>query len=160
MCYNDLVPGESVPPTGDDSLIIGIGETTLMGNHFWNDDPGNGTDNVDFIFRFVQYDDVEGTVESGISVTFTYRYNPTLSVPENNKVDLTIQSTIVSSELVLNVNEPVSMLVYDLQGRVVKQANFEAGHQTVAMSDLSSQMYIVQFTNDKGASQTTKIIVQ
>jgi len=52
------------------------------------------------------------------------------------------------------------MLVYDLRGRVVKQARFETGRQEVNMSDLSAQAYIVQFRNEKGATQTTKIVVQ
>ncbi len=62
--------------------------------------------------------------------------------------------------MVLDVNEPVSMLVYDLRGRVVKQGRFETGRQEVNMSDLSAQAYIVQFKNENGATQTTKIIVK
>ena len=89
-----------------------------------------------------------------------YRHNPTLGVNEVSNVNLTIQSTVISNELVLNVNEAVRMLVYDLQGRVVKQANLEAGRQTINMSDLNSQAYILQFKNEKGAVKTTKIIVQ
>ncbi len=160
LCYNDLVPSESVPPAGDDALVIAVGETTPMGNHFWSDDPGNGVDNVEFVFSFRQYEDAAGTIEIGTPLTFTYRYNPTLGVNNNSKLNLSIQSNIVNNELVLNVNEPISMLVYDLQGRVVKQGRFEIGRQTINMSDLSAQTYILQFQNEKGATQTTKIIVQ
>src|SRR5690606_8775698 len=160
LCYNNLEPGETGPPASDVALAIGVGETTPMGNHFYNDDPGNGVDNVEFVFSFRQYEDPAGTIEIGTPLTFTYRYNPTLGTSENTKVNLTIQSTIVSNELVLNVNEPVKMAVYDLQGRIVKQARFETGRQSVNMSDLSSQAYILQFENERGATQTTKIVVQ
>ena len=60
----------------------------------------------------------------------------------------------------MNVNEPISMVVYNVQGKVVKQAQFETGRQTVNVSDLSSQIYIVQFKNQKGGVQTSKIVVQ
>lgn len=160
LCYNDLVIGQTVPPSNESALVVGIGETTPMGNHFFNDDPGNGTDNVEFVFAFRQYSDAAGTMEIGTPLTFTYRYNPTLSVNSNTKVNLTIQSTIIDSELVLNVNETVNMMMYDIQGRVVKQAKLDAGRQVVNVSDLNPQTYIVQFKNEKGASQTTKILIQ
>ncbi len=157
-CYTGISVGQTVPPAPE-VLPIAIGETTLEGNHFYNGDPGNGVDNLDFVFAFHQYE-ADGTTEIGTPLTFTYRYNPTLGVNENSVVKLKIQSTVVSSQLVLDINEPVSMLVYDLRGRVVKQARFETGRQEVNMTDLSAQAYIVQFRNEKGATQTTKIVVQ
>lgn len=160
LCYNDIEVGGSVPPSGEDALLIGVGETTPLGNHFWNDDPGTGSSNVDFVFAFRQYEDAAGTIEIGTPLTFTYRYNPTLGVNSNSTVDMKIQSTVVSNELIINVNESLNMTVYNLQGRVVKQAQLEVGHQVINVSDLSSQAYIVQFNNKKGATQTAKIVVQ
>ncbi|MEM0518485.1 MULTISPECIES: T9SS type A sorting domain-containing protein [Aequorivita] len=160
LCYNNIVQGGTVPPAGEDGLAIAVGETTPMGNHFWNDDPGNGTDNVDFVFAFRQYSDQAGTIETGTPLLFTYRYNPSMGVADNNKVNLTIQSTLVSNELVLNVNEPVTMVVYNIQGKIVKQGQFDAGRQVVNVSNLNPQTYIVQFSNQKGGVQTSKILVQ
>ncbi|KJJ38372.1 T9SS type A sorting domain-containing protein [Aequorivita vladivostokensis] len=160
LCYNNLMAGETVPPSNEGALVVGVGETTPMGNHFYNDDPGNGTDNIDFVFAFRQYSDPQGTIETGTPLLFTYRYNPTLGISENNTVDLTIQSTVVSNELILNINEPINMMVYNIQGKVVKQGQFDAGRQIVNVSDLSAQTYIVQFKNQNGNVQTTKIIVQ
>lgn len=160
LCYNDLVTGETVPPASDPALDIAVGETTGLGNHFWNNDPGNGADNVDFQFAFRQYEDPAGTIEIGTPLIFTYRYNPTLSVAENNIVNLTLESTVVSNQLVFNTNEAVNMMVYNVQGAVVKQGNFDAGRQIVNVSNLSPQAYIVQFKNNKGGVKTTKFIVQ
>lgn len=160
LCYNDLETGATVPPATDGALTIGIGETTLMGNHFWSNDPGNGTDNVDFVFAFRQYEDPAGTIETGTPLLITYRFNPTLGVNTNSEVNLTILSTIVSNQLELDVNEPVQMMAFDLQGRVVKQVKLEAGRQSVNVSALSPQVYILQFKNERGATETTKIIVQ
>lgn len=158
QCYTGVEVGFTAPPA---PLVrtIAVGETTGSGNHFLNGDPGDGTYVIDYICAFHQYE-ADGVTEIGTPLTFTYRYNPTLGVNDNSKVNLTIQSTVITNELVLNVNEPISMKVYDLQGRIVKQARFETGRQTVNMSDLSSQGYILQFNNENGATQTTRIIVQ
>lgn len=158
QCYTGITIGQTVPPAPE-VLAIGVGETTLEGNHFLNADPGNGTDNLDYIFAFHQYE-ADGVTEIGTPLTFTYRYNPTLAVKDNTKVDLTIQSTMVGNELVLQVNEPIDMQIYDLRGRMVKQAHFETGRQVVNTADLSSQVYLARFSNGNGASQTTKIIVR
>lgn len=159
QCHTGISAGFTAPPMPG-VLPIGPGETTPPGfDHILNGDPGDGVNIIDYVCAFHQYE-ADGVTEIGTPLTFTYRYNPTLGVKENNKVKLTVESTVVSNELVLNVKEPLSMLVYDLQGRVVKQAHFEIGRQTVDMSDLSSQTFILQFKNEKGATQTTKIIVQ
>lgn len=158
QCYNNLSIGQTVPPAPE-VFPIAVGETTGEGNHFLNVDPGNGVDVLDYVFTFHQYE-ADGVTEIGTPLTFTYRYNPTLGVSENNTVDLTLQSTVVSNEMVLNVNEPIQMLIYNMQGKVVKQGQFEAGRQTVNVSNLSPQTYIVQFKNQKGAVQTDKIIIQ
>lgn len=158
QCYTGLSVGQTLPP-GTETFPIAVGEDSGPGNHFLNLEPGNGVDNLDFVFAFHQYEE-DGVTEIGTPLTFTYRYNPTLGVNDNTKVNLSIESTVVSNELVLNVNEPVNMMVYDLQGRVVKQANFETGRQTVNMSNLNPQAYILQFNNEKGATQTTKILVK
>ncbi len=158
QCYTNLSVGFTVP-NAPAVFPIAVGEDSGFGNHFLNDDPGNGTDILDYVFAFHQYE-ADGVTEIGTPLTFTYRYNPTLGVNDNSKVNLTVLSTVVSNDLNLDVNEPVSMVVYDLRGRIVKQARFETGRQTINMSDLSAQAYILKFSNEKGATQTTKIIVQ
>lgn len=159
QCYTDLSVGFTIP-TAPEVFPIEVGQTTGQGNHFLNADPGNGTDVLDYIFAFHQYE-ADGVTEIGTPLTFTYRYDPSMiGVNENAKVNLSIQSTVISNEMVLTVNEPVNMIIYNLQGSVVKQAHFETGRQSVNMGDLSAQAYIVKFTNEKGATQTTKIIVK
>ncbi len=158
QCYTGIEVGFTAPPVPG-VLPIAVGESTGEGNHILNGDPGDGAYVIDYVCAFHQYE-ADGVTEIGTPLTFTYRFNPTLGVKDNSKVNLTVQSTVITNELVLNVNEPISMTVYDLQGRVVKQARFETGRQTVNMSGLSSQAYIVQFSNEKGATQTTRIIVK
>lgn len=163
FCYGLCLPNVFVGlilPEPPSTMAIGVGETTIEGNHFLNGDSGDGTQVIDYVFIFHQYEDAAGDTETGTPLTLTYRYNPNLGVSDNSKVDLTIESTVITNELVLKVNEPVNMMVYDLQGRIVKQARFETGRQTLDMSNLNSQAYILQFRNEKGATQTSKIIVK
>lgn len=158
LCMNDVAVGATVP-LAPQTIELGIGQDSGAGNHFYSDDSGNGTDMVDFIFKFHQLL-ADGVTEVGTPLTFTYRYNPTLGIKDNNKVDLVIESTIISNSLNLKVNEPMSMMVYDLKGRVVKQVNLEVGRQNIDMSNLSAQAYLLQFKNEKGGTQSTKVIVK
>lgn len=160
QCYFEIPLGTTVPPASEDAAIIFPEETTGIGNHLYSNDPGNGVDNVNFVFTFKQYDGPQSTVEIGTPLTFTYRYNPTLGTGEVKKVNLSIQSTVVSDQLVINASEPVNFKMFDVQGRLVKQAKFEAGNRIINVSDLNSQTYIVQFENNNGARKTSKILVK
>ena len=160
QCYYGIELGATTPPITVEPMTIPVGHTTGLGNHLYSNDPGNSTDNVEFVFAFRQYEDVEGTIVTGESLTFTYRYNPALSVNEVSKVNLSLISTVVTDQLIMDVNEPVQVNLYDMQGRLVKEAKFEAGRQVMDVSDLSSQQYIVQFINDGEAKKTSKIIIR
>lgn len=159
ICLYDIEVGQMVPGETPETFIVPAGTTTNIPNHFFGDDAGNGTDLVDFVFEFHQYE-ADGITEIGTSKTVTYRYNPSLGINDRNKLDLVIESTIISGTLNLKVNEPMNLVVYDLKGRTVKQANLEVGSQQIDMSDLSSQAYLLQFKNEKGGTQSSKVIVK
>lgn len=159
-CFNDLDLGQSVPPMNatPNFIAIGSGITTGQGNHFYNGNPGNGVDIMDFVFRFYETD--ENGVDIGNELSFTYRYNPTLGTQDFNKLDVTVSSTVITNEMTVKTVEELNMMVYNLQGKVVKNQQLSIGQQTVDMSGLSSQMYIVKFNNNQGASKTVKIVVK
>lgn len=157
QCYTGLDVGQSLPDVPE-VYPIAPGATTGVGNHFLNNDPGDGAQFLDYVFAFHQYE-ADGVTEIGTPLTFTYRYNPSLGVKGISKVNLTVNSTLVTGSMIFKANEPVKMMMYDTQGRLVKQARFDRGNQVVNVSDLSVQTYIVQFKNNKGAVKTTKILV-
>lgn len=158
QCMTGLTIGQTVP-WAPETIAIEVGESTGYGNHFQNFDPGNGVDNLDYIFAFHQYE-ADGVTEVGTPLTFTYRYNPLLSVKDNKSVNLTLHSTIVRDQLIMDVKEDVHLTVYNLLGKKVKEVQLETGRQEVNMSNLSAQPYLLQFTNERGASRVEKIIVQ
>ncbi|MFT5237385.1 MAG: hypothetical protein ACI9M9_000977 [Flavobacteriaceae bacterium] len=156
-CYFDIEVGDSVPP-GIGFIAIGANQTTGIGNHFYGDYAGSGSDIVDYVFRFYETDGAG--VDIGNALTFTYRYNPTLGLDDLNKLNVEIDSTIISEILSLETTEALDVIIYDLQGRVVLKQRLDVGHQQINMSDLSSQMYLVHFQNNRGVSYTTKVVVK
>ena len=123
----------------------------------YNSDPGNGTDTLIYTFRFYQID-MAGN-EIGDPLTVIYRYDPLLGV-NSNELNVNLFSTSITDDLVLTVDEELDLMVYDLQGRIVKSQKLEIGRQQINMSDLSSQMYLLHFQNNRGVSYTTKIVVK
>jgi hypothetical protein len=66
----------------------------------------------------------------------------------------------VTTQIIATTYEPLDVTIYDLQGRQVLSQKLDVGQQAIDVSNLRSQMYIVQFENNQGASQTTKIVVK
>ena len=157
LCYTGITIGQSYPPNADYVEILPGGQT-LPGNHMFNADPGNGTDTIIYTFRFYQID-MTGN-EIGDALTMTYRYDPLLGINEANELNVNLFSTLITDELVLTVDEELDLMVYDLQGRVVKSQKLEIGRQQINMSNLSSQMYLLHFQNNRGVSYTTKVVVR
>jgi hypothetical protein len=156
LCYTGITIGQSYPPNAEFVEILPGGQT-LPGNHMYNADPGNGTDILTYTFRFYQID-MAGN-EIGDPLTVVYEYNPLLGV-NSNELNVNLFSTSITDELVLTVDEELDLMVYDLQGRVVKSQKLEIGTQQVNMSDLSSQVYLMHFQNNRGVSYTAKVVVR
>ena len=126
------------------------------GNHFVNRNPGNGSDVLEYVFRYYQVD-TNGD-ETGTDLTITYLYDPQLGVNDVNKLDLNIQSTMISDVLEMDTMEDLTLQVYDINGKVIMSQNLEAGQQRIDMSQLSTQYYILHFTNNKGVSDVVKVM--
>jgi hypothetical protein len=158
LCYTGISIGNSYPG-GTDSVPIAPGAQTGPGNHFYNSEPGNGTDVVEYVFRFYQVDET-GMNEIGDELTMTYRYDPLLGIDDVNDINLELASTIITDRLIVDTIEDLEFKVVDLQGRVVKQQNITAGHHEINMNDLRSQIYVIQFTNAEGQIRVEKIVVR
>ena len=153
-CYTGINVGQSYPGS---FVTIDAGLTTGLGNHFYNYATGSGMEVLTYVFRFYETDGSGNDI--GNSLTFTYAYNPLLGVNEN-QLDVAVSSTVIDGALTVNVEEDLTLAVYDLNGRVVQNLKLEVGQQTINMSNLSSQMYLLHFTNNRGISQVTKVMVK
>lgn len=157
-CYFDVVAGEFYPHDPYPPVPIQPGEQSNGNEHFMNFDTGNGTDVIDYVFRFYQVNDFG--IQIGTSLTMTYRYDPLLSAEEMNKLDIAVYPTLVQDILTVKTPEALKMSIYDLQGRRLKSTELAVGQNQIELSNLSSQMYLVRFENELGESQITKVIVQ
>ena len=153
QCYIDLIVGQTVP-AAPEFITIASGGTTPEGNHFAN--TIEGTDVKDYVFRFYETDS-EGN-DIGNSLSFTYRYNPILGINDVNELDISVASTVILNNMQVNTVEELTMEIYSLQGKLVSSEKINIGQQLINMSNLSSQMYIVKFSNDEGASKTIKVV--
>lgn len=157
-CYYSITLGESYPQEqGAMSLPLGPGDQSGYGNYFMNLAAGHGGDILDYVFKFYQVDNA-GT-EIGTPLTFTYRYDPALSTEEMNKLDIAVYPTLVQDILTVETSEILNMAIYDLQGRLIKNAELPIGQNQIELSNLLGQMYLVCFENGLGQAQVTKIIV-
>lgn len=158
LCVTGLVVGQSYPGNLTGVTIDPGQHQTATGDHILNNDPGNGTEVLDYVFKFYQVDDAGN--EIGTPLTMTYRYDPLLGTEEMNKLDISVYPTVVHDVLRVDTDEILEMQMYDLQGRLVKSTKLAIGQQQIDMSNMASQMYLVRFENEFGEFQTTKLIVE
>ncbi len=69
-----------------------------------------------------------------------------------------VYPTSVKNELNVSSNEDLSAEIFDLLGRSIKQVNIISGGDTIDLSDLSTQPYILRFTSESGNTITKKIV--
>jgi hypothetical protein len=157
LCYTGISIGQILPP-GNDYVEILPGEQTGFGNHIYNSDPGNGSDALTYVFRYFQIDDSGN--EIGEDLTVTYFYDPLLGLNDVNSLNFSVNATVVTDELVINTQEELTLQVFDILGKQVILKELSIGEQRISMSHLNPQMYVMQLTNNKGATEVVKVIVK
>ena len=156
LCYTGTMVGQSYPI--NDVVTIPAGSsTTSTGDHFYNYSDGGGAP-LEYVFRFFEVDG-DGN-EIGDDLTVTYQYDPNLGLEDATKVNASIVSTVVNNYVEVNATEALTFTMYDIQGRIVNQSSLEAGVSRVNVSNVAAQTYLVVLSNNKGASQTTKVVVK
>lgn len=156
LCYTSISLGNAYPLGNDWVTIAGNGES-LPGNHFFNQSDGGGS-MIQYEFRFYMVDN--SGVDIGNSKTFTYVYNPTLGIEDEQIALVELQSTVVNNTL--NVESPVevSAEIYNIRGQLVQNAELNAGSQQIYVGNLSAQTYLAVFRDASGASKTIKFVKQ
>lgn len=156
VCVNNLIVGNSYPGFG--STIPANGENGNA-DHFKNSNVGDGVSNLDYVLKLFRVD--ENNVEVGNSITFTYRYSPSLSTSAFNQLanaGIQLKSTVVKNNIELQVTKPVKASIYDLNGKIVADQNLVAGINLIEASKLASGLYLLTVTTNEGKKITQKII--
>jgi hypothetical protein len=152
-CYDNIMVNGVYP---DYDFIINPGEDNGTGDYFKNN---NVTESEVLTFQFSIY--AVGFEDEAL--TFTYKYDPQLSVDDTNKlgdIGIQINNTIVKNTLVFETQESGIMEVYDLNGRLVKKSSYNAGIQNVDFNEANAAIYVVKFHTTLGNVGTIKIVKQ
>jgi len=155
LCYDPITVGSVYPP-GNEVVTIQPGSNQgNVGDKFWNYNDGGGAE-IDYNFKFFL---VDGSgVPTGDELSFTYRYDPFLNVEDQNLVQARLLTSVVTNQLSIETNEDVNVKVYNILGALVSEADLNAGTSNLNVSQLDSQVYLVQITNSKGATSVHKIV--
>jgi hypothetical protein len=137
-------------------VTLAPGQSSGNEGHFLNTAIGSGTYPKDYSFRFYQAGNPGGN-----TIDITYRFDPNLSSDEINQLETSgviIKSSLVDSQLELDVLKVTSMQIFDLNGKQVLSNKLEYGIHTIDVSSLASGVYLVNFINEKGTNSSKKII--
>lgn len=157
-CYNNVYVGQYCPANP-----FQIPANSKNGNFdgFLNANPGDGTNYpCDYTFKFFQTD-ASGN-EIGTPITLTYRYQSSLSTEDFSTLQnfgIELSSTIIENELSLTAkNENLEITIFDLTGKLVTSKKLTTGNNTIDLTNISSGIYQVIFSNGNSKNLATKIV--
>ena len=158
-CITGVTEGVAYPIINSYTPILPVGGNNGNFDHFRNDDPGNGTSNVDYVLKFYQIDNSGN--EIGNSITCTYRYDPLLAIvgfSSLDKLGVQLSSTLVENQLDIISKEPIQLFFYDIIGKKVKNTHLISGVNSIEVNNLVSGIFILNFIDEKGNKAIAKII--
>lgn len=137
---NFLTPGQSNPSQGD---------------HFVNNFNGLTSGIVDYVFK------VYAVGAESQSITFTYRFNPSLSVGtvnDLNSLGINLNSTILKSNINFTSTLSGTMNLVNMSGQQVGSYTFTSGTQSINVDQFNSGIYIANFQTTEGKTSQVKLI--
>jgi hypothetical protein len=159
LCIFDVNEGQTYPVSGVPETIP-PGGTNLPENKFQNDNPGDGTNYpVDYVWKFFEVDADDN--EIGTPLTFTYRFDPNLSVNDlENNLGVKLQNTIAGEELNVQSKHNLNFEIFNLNGQLIRSNQVEPGLNSISTASLNTGMYFIKFSNNNGTATTLKFVVK
>ena len=163
LCFGNeclaSVEAETIYP----SAPVELAPNQSNGNfdHFLNTNAGSGIYPKDYVFKFFQVTNTGVTF--GNEINLTYRFDPNLStndVGQLQKYGVIVKSTLVDSQLELDVLKPTNISIYDINGKSVFVSKLNYGIQSINVSNLMSGVYVLKLDNVEGNLSTLKFIKQ
>ena len=159
LCYFAITQGMIYPTNF--AVTLEPGQSTTVGDHFWNSNPGDGV-NYPMVYQltFVEVD-ANGAYLNDL-LTFTYRYSPTLGVSDltPEAVGLAKINTLVTQNILVKTTQNGTLNIIDMAGKTVVSRKLQAGMQEVDFATAQSGMYVARFTNEQSQSAQIKIVKQ
>lgn len=158
LCIFDVAEGQVYPVNGG-PVTIPAGGTNAQFDKFFNENDGDGNNYpMDFVWKFFQVDGDDN--EIGESISFTYRFDPNLSITDyENNLGVTLQNTISADFLNIESLNNLSFEMLSLNGQLINSGQIEAGLNKINTSNLNSGLYFIKFS-DSNNSSTLKFVVK
>lgn len=157
-CYSNIVNGSTVP-SGVSGVTLQPGQSNTQEDHFWNANPGNGTDPVTYSISLIQVDN--SGAEIATLRTFNYVYSATAGTTDFSALQnmgITVRNTVVNSLFEVNANQDASLQLININGQVVKTAAVKTGAQAIDLSGVASAVYFARFTTAQNKTAQIKIV--
>ena len=160
QCHYDVTEG-GVVPAGVSSVDLAPGESSNEDGHFLNNNSGiNNTQPVEYVISVIQVDE-NGAIIGEPVVTFTYKYQPEMSLEDFTNLQnmgITVNNTLVKDLFNINSNVNAALQVYSLNGQLVKNADVKTGAQSFDLSVLNTGVYIARFTTEENKTSQIRIV--
>lgn len=158
LCIFDVEEGQTYPVSGG-PVTIPAGGTNAQFDKFFNENEGDGANYpMDYVWKFFQVDG--NGDEIGESITFTYRFDPTLSNNDinTNSLGVELQNTLVNQVLkVESKTGELNYTIFNINGQILHTNKVYSGLNEINVTDLNSGLYFIQFEDGKKSS-TLKFI--
>lgn len=157
QCLNSIALNGVYP--NFQNVINAGASTTGFGDSFKNFSAGDGVNYpMDFTFRFFTINLAGATVGSNLNVT--YRFQGPLSIEQRDKLGrmgIRVRNTVVNAFVGLDVQKTVTYNLVNMQGQRIS-GGLLSNDTNLDMSNLQSGIYLLNFSNEAGLSDTVKIV--
>ena len=142
-------------------VSIQPGETQISsGDHFFNQDPGDGTSPVEYSFRFFMVDqngdEVVSIPELQTDYRVNYLYSSNLGLNEFDSLNINFRFN--GHELNIISMENMFMSIYNIHGKKILDKNILIGDNLIDFSSLANEILILNFETKENIKFSKKIL--
>jgi len=158
-CYFGISLGLSYPLSS--YVSIEPGETQVSsGDHFFNQDPGDGTNPVEYSFRFYMVDqngdEVASIPELQTDYRVNYMYSSTLTINEYDSSKLKFRFN--NNQLNIISEENIFVSIYNIHGKKILDKNILIGENFIDFSSVANKILILNFETNNNIKFSKKIL--
>ena len=159
-CYNGISANQSYP--SNSFVTIAPNDTQVSsGDHFFNEDPGDGSTPVEYTFRFYMVDgdgnEVVSQAELMTELSVGYYYSSTLSVDDFDQINATLSHS--NGVLKIHSEKQYQLNIYDVRGSLIIEKDIQIGDNYINSSIIPNHLYLLNFREENGTSIFKKIIL-
>ena len=159
-CYYGISANQSYP--SNSFVTIAPNDTQVSsGDHFFNEDPGDGSTPVEYTFRFYMVDgdgnEVVSQAELMTELSVGYYYSSTLSVDGFDQINATLSH--LNGVLKIHSEKQYQLNIYDVRGSLIIEKDIQIGDNYINSSIIPNHLYFLNFREENGTSIFKKIIL-